>query len=55
MKVKVSFTVEIDPEAWRANYGIYGITHIREDVKAFAEQIVVEKFRQVGLVEEDED
>ena len=40
MKVRISFTVDIDPEAWALTYGIEGAEGIREDVKAHAEQML---------------
>ena len=49
MKVKVSFTVDIDPEAWALNYGIKN-AEIREDVKRFAEDAVLDQFQACGLL-----
>ena len=37
MRVKISFTVDIDPESWYLNYSISGARDIREDAKAKAE------------------
>lgn len=49
MKVKVSFTVEIDADAWELNYGT-DRANLREDVKNYAESTVVEQFAQVGVL-----
>lgn len=52
MKVKVSFTVEIDPELWELNFGISDRKEIREDVKVFAENIVNQQLIVSGCKEE---
>ncbi|MFE7796993.1 hypothetical protein [Nocardia sp. NPDC057440] len=33
MKVKIEFTLDIDPESWRMNYGIESLADIRADAK----------------------
>lgn len=50
MKVKVSVTLDIDPEAWTANYGIEGNQAIREDVKTLCSIILFEKMKDLGLL-----
>ena len=50
MKVKVSFTIEIDADAWELNYGTPR-QDIREDVKNYAESAVIEQFAAVGVLE----
>lgn len=52
MRVKITVTVNIDAEAWTANYGIEGAAAIREDVKGYATDAVVEQFRAVGVLVE---
>lgn len=52
MRVTVSFTVEIDTEEWTRNYGVVGSRAIRNDVRAYAENMVREQFREVGVLSE---
>lgn len=49
MKVRVSFTVDIDPDSWTLNYGIEGAKAIREDAKNFAELTVRSQFEASGI------
>lgn len=35
MKVRVTVTVEIDPEEWATAYGVEGTQAIRDDVKQY--------------------
>jgi phosphoribosylformimino-5-aminoimidazole carboxamide ribonucleotide (ProFAR) isomerase len=49
MKVKVSLTLDIDPQAWADTYGI-DASAVREDVKNYAENIVLTQFGQDGLL-----
>lgn len=37
MKVRISLTVEVDPDAWTATYGVEGTAAIRADVKTYIE------------------
>jgi hypothetical protein len=54
MKVRVSFTVEIDPAAWTSNYGVEGAAAIRDDVKVYCEAAALDQLERVEvLVEED--
>ena len=48
MKVRVSFTLEIDPEAWEGNYGVAGAREIRADVQQYARTIVLDQFGRTG-------
>ncbi|MDI3330107.1 MAG: hypothetical protein QJR09_05140 [Micrococcus sp.] len=34
MKVRISLTVEVDPDAWRMNYGDMSAAEIRRDVQS---------------------
>jgi len=38
MKVRISFTLDIDAESWALNYGIEDRAEIREDAKQKAER-----------------
>lgn len=49
MKVKISFTIEIDPADWTLNYGIVGQAEIREDVKTYAEMMVRDQLAVSGI------
>lgn len=50
MKVKVSFTVDIDPEVWTLNYGVEGAAEIRADVKVYAEDAARNQLTEVGAL-----
>ncbi len=50
MKVKVEFTLDIDPQAWSMEYGIEGTKAIRQDVKEYAAFVAYEQFRENGLI-----
>lgn len=50
MKVKIAFTVDIDPDTWTMNYGIEGASEIREDVKEFAKNAVIDQFGAIGVL-----
>lgn len=49
MKIKLSFIVDINPEAWQLNYGTPPKA-IREDVKHYCELTIIEQLRQVGVL-----
>jgi hypothetical protein len=54
MKVRVSFTVDIDPEAWDANYGTgREAKAIRADVQTYIENGVKDQLRELGLLTEE--
>lgn len=53
MKVKVSFTLDIDPDAWTANYGVEGAKEIRADVQVYVENGVRDQLRDLGLLTEE--
>lgn len=47
MKVKVSFTVDIDPEVWDANYGTgTAAAAVRKDVQEYAYHTLTEHIRE---------
>jgi hypothetical protein len=52
MKVTVSFTVDVDAEAWASEYGVTGQAAIRTDVKAYAQHTVIEQLAAVGVLTE---
>jgi hypothetical protein len=35
VKVKISVTVEVNPQEWTQTYGVEGAKEIREDVKSY--------------------
>lgn len=49
MKVRISFTVDVDPEAWEMNYGVSGGAAIREDAKTKARYDITEHWGPSGL------
>jgi hypothetical protein len=50
MKVRITLTVEIDPEAWTLNDGVVGPTDIRADVRAYIADLTTEQLRTVGIL-----
>lgn len=50
LKVRVTFTVDIDAEAWTANYGAEGAAAIREDVRVYVEQGTQMQLEAVGVL-----
>jgi hypothetical protein len=53
MKVKITVTVDIDPEVWDSLYfgtGTPSAKAIREDVQASAENAIQSHFEQVGVL-----
>lgn len=54
MKVKVSFTVDVDTEVWTLNYGVEGAAEIRADVKTYIENEVVKAhMSELGLLADE--
>jgi hypothetical protein len=49
MKVRVSFTVEVDPEAWMANYGVER-DQVRDDVRVYVENGMRDQLESVGVL-----
>jgi len=52
MKVRVSFTVDIDPEVWEMTYGISGFKAIREDVKEAVYHATIAHLHEIGVLPE---
>jgi hypothetical protein len=53
VKVRVTFTVDVDPEAWSLNYGTgTDPADVREDVRRYVENGAVEQLREVGVLAE---
>lgn len=40
MKVRLEFTVDVDPEAWTLAFGVKGSSEIREDVRAYMRNLI---------------
>jgi hypothetical protein len=51
MKVKISFTVDIDPKQWADTYGIV-VSDVREDVKDYVRSMVITQLAEVAEVAE---
>lgn len=52
-RVRVTISVDIDTEAWIANYGV-APGEVRSDVKTYVEGTVIEQLRHVGVLAEGE-
>lgn len=52
MKIKVTLTLDIDPEAWTENYGVESAEEIREDVQSYAHNVITEQLRDVGVLDD---
>lgn len=50
MKIAISLTVDIDPEAWATDNGMTDRSDIRADVKTWAEYLVTETLRDQGYL-----
>jgi len=51
MKIKIEFTVDVDPEAWELNYGT-SRNEIRDNVKDYVLNIVLHQLDVVGVLAE---
>lgn len=40
MKVRIGFTVDVDPELWALAFGVEGAAEIREDVKDYMRNLI---------------
>ena len=40
MKVRVTFTLEVDTEGWTLDYGVEGNAAIREDVREWVKNVL---------------
>ena len=49
MKVRITTTVEIDPQAWALDYGIR-IKQVHKDVQEWAEYLIAETLRERGMI-----
>jgi hypothetical protein len=50
VRTKFEITVDIDAEAWDANYGISDPKEIREDVREMLRTGVLEHLRKLGVL-----
>lgn len=49
MKIKITTTIDIDPEAWMMDYGV-AREEVRADVQTWAENMIHEAARMNGMV-----
>lgn len=49
IKVRVPITVEIDADAWHANYGTETVAEVREDVRRYVTDAVAQHLDSVGV------
>jgi hypothetical protein len=54
MRTSITIKLDLDPEAWTLNYGIEGWPAIRANAKAYTETMIVEHFRDLGLLLEED-
>lgn len=54
MKVRISFSVDIDPEAWILNYGC-DPKDVREDVKSYVAYGVQDQLESIGVLSSQND
>lgn len=50
MKVRVEFTLDVDPVAWSAEYGGTGQAEVRRDVQEHAEQSIRAHFDSIDVL-----
>ena len=50
MKVRISLTVDIDPDAWTMNYGVEGAEAIRKDVREYVTHGVYDGLSVTGVL-----
>lgn len=55
MRVAIHLTVDIDPEAWEADYGVSGYAAIRQDVKEYIEHTLHSHLMSLSLLEPNGD
>lgn len=53
MKVHVSFTVDIDPDAWQRDFGVTSPSEVRQDVRIYVENGARDHLRELGLLHEE--
>ena len=51
MKIKIEFTVDVDPDAWELNYGT-NRNEVRDDVKGYIKNIALSQLDVVGVLAE---
>ena len=54
MKIKVTVTLDVDPEAWVLNYGIER-AEVRDDVKTYFEHVCREQLIAIDCENKSED
>lgn len=50
VRTKFEITVDINAEAWTSNYGVEGSKEIREDVRNYLRDLVLEQLRSVDVI-----
>lgn len=53
MKVRVTVTLDVDPEAWTLNYGIEGRSAIAADVREWAHNLLHQAASESGNLKEN--
>lgn len=54
MKVRINYTIDVDPDGWRRQYGSPGtdLAEIRADIQAYAETLMTDHCRDLGLLKD---
>jgi len=52
MKIKIEFTVDVDPDAWELNYGTPR-SELREAVRSYVRYGVLEQFDGLGVASKE--
>lgn len=52
MKIRVTFTLDIDPESWASEYGL-DKTEVREDIQAYLANEAREWMNMMGHLKKD--
>lgn len=50
VRVRCTFTVEVDVDAWEGEYGVSGVPEVQEDVQRHVENTVREHLRSLGVL-----
>lgn len=49
MKVRIEFTLDINPDDWTREFGVEGTAQVRADVQERARHIVIQQFNIDGI------
>ncbi len=52
MKIRIEFTVDVDPKAWIENYGVAD-DEVRDDVKGYCQDHITAQLDRVSVLNKD--